>query len=584
MNPLLAKYIAPWAARWVQDGCIVVRERGAERPYELKSGPIPQNVERIGCAGWDATGVLHHVSLDLDVGHGGKFSYPDKKSALAAAIRLRNGLVGVAEIRASSGGDGVHVRVPICSSKLFTKHAPRIARWMAQTYDIIADPSQMGRQCLDFWTATQSGTSFLQYAPCDDNLSWYPPPEAYAEPVVPPIPETTPAGDVVSRAEAYVSRIEPAISGSGGHNQTYKVACVLTHGFNLTKGEAFPILRQWNRHCQPPWTDGELEHKLDSALRAGGERGYLLAGRELPTPPAAGQEAAIRSRAESVAPPPPAASPVKRLFQQFRDEIDGTRYMCHLPWPLLDKLSMALLPATITVLAGIRGGGKSWALIQWLNAWLGLGYKAAILMLEESHEFHLRRALAWKAQSAWLTDPTEVARRATEVEEIGDEHEEWLQRMAASIFMGSPVTNTREIVAWMRERAEEGYEIICVDPISVRDDQGRPWIDDKLLMAATREMVTKHGCRVIFSTHPPKAGGGGKKADTSGGAAIENLASTVFVFEPVKQKTVEIVGGHAEINRIVRMSKTRSGKGDGQVVGIWWDADALTFSERGVVK
>jgi hypothetical protein len=590
VNSLLTKYIAPWAARWVHDGCICVRELGADRVYELKSGPIPANVERIGCTGWDAAGVLHHVSLDLDVGHGGKFCYPDRGDAIRAAVQVRKFVGERAEIRASAGGDGIHVRIPIAPS--FTSaHAARIARWIAAQTGTHADPSQMGRQVLFFWLAKPTTRSFMEYAPCGPD-TWMPPPEATADPVVPPIPELRADGtDTVNRAEAYLSRVEPAISGCGGHNQTYKAACVLALGFNLPRHEALPLLQRWNVRCQPPWSDKDITRKLDQAYKAGGARGYLLAEREAPPPPPApraeaqGQEAAIRSRAASAPmPPPPAASPVKRLLQQFSDEIDGTRYACKLPWRLLDKLSMALLPATITILAGPRGAGKSWALVQWLNAWLGYGYKVAILMLEESHEFHLRRALAWRSGNAWVLDPAEVARRPSELEELTTEHDAWLNSIASCIFMGSPVTNTQEILRWMGERAAEGYEIIVVDPISVRDDGGKGvWVDDKVLMAFTRDLVEKSQCRVIFSTHPPKKSGD-KKADTSGGAAIENLASTVLVIEPCKVKSVEIVGGRAEINRTVRMSKTRSGKGDGQVIGMWWDSEALTFSERGVVK
>ena len=35
---------------------------------------------------------------------------------------------------------------------------------------------------------------------------------------------------------------------------------------------------EWNRTCQPPWTEKELRHKLDDADKKPGERGYLLRG------------------------------------------------------------------------------------------------------------------------------------------------------------------------------------------------------------------------------------------------------------------------------------------------------------------
>jgi hypothetical protein len=82
--------------------------------------------------------------------------------------------------------------------------------------------------------------------------------------------------DVVERARIYLASIPPAVSGQGGHNQTFHAACVLTQGFALDRGSALELLKEWNQSCQPPWTDHELEHKIDDALEEPGERGNLL--------------------------------------------------------------------------------------------------------------------------------------------------------------------------------------------------------------------------------------------------------------------------------------------------------------------
>jgi P4 family phage/plasmid primase-like protien len=80
----------------------------------------------------------------------------------------------------------------------------------------------------------------------------------------------------VERARKYLAKIPPAISGQGGHDQTFHAACVLVLGFALDRGPALALLREWNDTCQPPWADHELEHKIDDALEQPGERGYLL--------------------------------------------------------------------------------------------------------------------------------------------------------------------------------------------------------------------------------------------------------------------------------------------------------------------
>ena len=39
------------------------------------------------------------------------------------------------------------------------------------------------------------------------------------------------------RAELWLAKVPPAISGSGGHNTTYTAAVGLVHGFGLSEGD-----------------------------------------------------------------------------------------------------------------------------------------------------------------------------------------------------------------------------------------------------------------------------------------------------------------------------------------------------------
>jgi len=85
--------------------------------------------------------------------------------------------------------------------------------------------------------------------------------------------------DVIDRARLYISKMPPAISGAGGHDRTFHVAIVLYWGFSLDRDSALCLLREYNQRCEPPWNEGELVHKIDSAIAnppAGKERGYLL--------------------------------------------------------------------------------------------------------------------------------------------------------------------------------------------------------------------------------------------------------------------------------------------------------------------
>jgi putative DNA primase/helicase len=82
--------------------------------------------------------------------------------------------------------------------------------------------------------------------------------------------------DPIDRARKYLAKVPPAVSGQGGHDQTFHAACVLVQGFALDRAPALVLLQEWNLTCQPPWADHELEHKIDDALKADGERGHLL--------------------------------------------------------------------------------------------------------------------------------------------------------------------------------------------------------------------------------------------------------------------------------------------------------------------
>jgi len=82
---------------------------------------------------------------------------------------------------------------------------------------------------------------------------------------------------IQERAAAYLERMPPAIAGSGGHSATFNAAAALVRGFALPEHDAWPILLAWNQtHCQPPWTEGELRHKLRDAARSTRPLGYLL--------------------------------------------------------------------------------------------------------------------------------------------------------------------------------------------------------------------------------------------------------------------------------------------------------------------
>lgn len=81
----------------------------------------------------------------------------------------------------------------------------------------------------------------------------------------------------VKRARAYVSRMPVAVSGSRGHDATFRVALVLLRGFELPEADALDVLREYNATCTPPWSERELAHKVKQAAeRARVPYGYIV--------------------------------------------------------------------------------------------------------------------------------------------------------------------------------------------------------------------------------------------------------------------------------------------------------------------
>lgn len=77
-------------------------------------------------------------------------------------------------------------------------------------------------------------------------------------------------GDLYQRARAYLAKVEPGISGSAGHNQTFAAARKLA-GFvhkGLAESDGWALLEEYNATCQPPWSAKDLQHKWSEAMKA----------------------------------------------------------------------------------------------------------------------------------------------------------------------------------------------------------------------------------------------------------------------------------------------------------------------------
>lgn len=88
----------------------------------------------------------------------------------------------------------------------------------------------------------------------------------------------------IERALAYLSTIEPSISGQRGHDQLIKAARVLRVGFDLSEDVCVQLLMEhFNPHCQPPWSEQDIRRKVREAERTSTmSKGQLLVDKQHP--------------------------------------------------------------------------------------------------------------------------------------------------------------------------------------------------------------------------------------------------------------------------------------------------------------
>jgi hypothetical protein len=85
--------------------------------------------------------------------------------------------------------------------------------------------------------------------------------------------------DHLERARRFLRSVEPAVAGQCGDLRTFRVCCRVVRGFALSDDEAFSVLRDWNARCEPPWSDRDLQEKVQNARKYGREPlGGLLTG------------------------------------------------------------------------------------------------------------------------------------------------------------------------------------------------------------------------------------------------------------------------------------------------------------------
>ena len=268
--------------------------------------------------------------------------------------------------------------------------------------------------------------------------------------------------------------------------------------------------------------------------------------------------------------------------------IDGKFISIEMPWNGIKKLTNALMPGTVTLLCGSPGASKSFMLLEALAYWVDNGIKSCIYELEEDREFHLMRALAQKTGIPALTNPDWVKANPEEARDAYKTSIDTLELLGRSIWEAPETQPTLEQVGqWARDRAKQGYRVICIDPITAVAQTGKPWIEDASFIQKIKQIVTEYQCSIVLSIHPTKAVSLPDMSQLSGGAAFSRFTQTILWLEYHEDKTssVKTCCGVDDIthNRTLHILKARNGKGNGLPLAFNFSPDSLTLNEYGII-
>lgn len=256
---------------------------------------------------------------------------------------------------------------------------------------------------------TPYATVRLDGRPMDPD-EWLARPDPHQAPAAAPREAFESQTDVEERASRYLAKMDPAISGSGGHSATWAAALAL-RGFGLDEHRIFDILKsEYNPRCQPPWSDRELRHKAKQAAGARMPEGFILERDDYrggsPLPPEANQAGSPARPAPEQAKAPdvtmevtgvreqhPVAGPswerlgVKTVEHTYRTVYDSVQpsakaTRCSTGFAQVDKMIGGYRRGYVTVLAAQTSWGKS----SWSLQAVDLAHKAGKRVLYVSAE------------------------------------------------------------------------------------------------------------------------------------------------------------------------------------------------------
>jgi hypothetical protein len=343
-------------------------------------------------------------------------------------------------------------------------------------------------------------------------------------PSVAPAPRETSILVRIRRASHYIGKMDPAISGSGGHAQTWKVALVLTRGFDLSDDVALDLLeREYNPRCQPPWSRRQLEHKIKTARRDGRvPSGYLL------------EEDATEWHTRTVAPPEPEAAnddDVER--DSIRDEVPQPKPS---PFAWIDTRGIfAPLPPTDWRVPGLQFcAGRPSMLAGYGASGKTLASQAMLLASASARkvwgEFRVLDPLRCRHIDHEQGKHATLKRYQRLAIGLGITQEELGERLEVSVFPNVYLNTKGSEDIYAREC--EGIDIVVLDALRGATpgvDENDSKIRDCIDQLARVSEKTGTAFWILHHAGKPKDGHTDKRTVARGSSAIFDACGAVFV-------------------------------------------------------
>lgn len=213
---------------------------------------------------------------------------------------------------------------------------------------------------------------------------------------------------VVERARKYCAKCPPAVSNQSGHNKTFHMACILVLGFSLDRSQALTVLSEWNQTCQPPWSERELEHKIDDAFKQPGPRGYLRN-----VSPQRWESVAVPHYAEPKQKPAKIITTISEAAQAYIERLrSGKATLVRTNLPELDEaIGGGVDFGEMVIIAARPSHGKSTVALQCAHNWTADGLPVLFVTEEMSAISLGKRALQFASnvpQENWWSELTDV--------------------------------------------------------------------------------------------------------------------------------------------------------------------------------